>query len=320
MGKVKKVTMDESQESVVLEKAKSKKKSMTRWEELYADLAPHTAQALRTARIKPEQLSAMADGELTAVEGINDNSLEEIRSKYPADLSAEALAKMDDSSTEEGVQTGAAAVEVAGSMPANKRHLFKNGKAISTARSQVDRTKLYPITEAVKLVKKTNITKFSATVTLHINLEGKDAPTRVEVTFPYVAGAAKRVAIVSDELLADIDKGKIEFDILVTHPSFMPKLAKYAKLLGPKGLMPTPKAGTVTPNPEAKAKEFAGGKSVVKAEPKFPIIHVTVGKVGQAEEELVANIKAVLDAVKARNMSKATLASTMSPGIKLQLS
>ena len=183
----------------------------------------------------------------------------------------------------------------------------------------MDRTKTYSIEDAVSLVKKTNITSFPATVTLHLNLVTKDTPTRVELTFPHMAGAAKKVAIVSDELLASLDKGVIDFDILVTHPSFMPKLAKYARVLGPKGLMPNPKAGTVTPNPEAKAKEFAAGKTQVKAEPKFPLMHVTVGKTSQPDMELVANVRAMIEAVRPKFIVKATLAATMSPGIKLSL-
>lgn len=291
--------------------APKKQKVMTKWEELYSDLNANVAEALRTARVKPEQLVTMSDGDITAIEGISETGLEEIRAKYPTDFTATPSDTPTDSTP--------VVVEEAGLKPANKRHEFKNGKAIKTAKSQVDRTKLYEISEAVKLLKKTNITKFASTVTVHINLQGKDAPSRVELTFPHMAGAAKKVAIVSDELLASIEKGVFDFDILVTHPSFMPKLAKYAKVLGPKGLMPSPKAGTVTPNPEAKAKEFAAGKTVVKAEPKFPLMHITVGKIDQKEEELVANIHALLDAVKPKFIGKAVLASTMSPGIKLQL-
>lgn len=296
--------------------APKKQKSMTKWEELYTDLSSHVAEALREARVKPEQLANMADGELLAISGINDTALEEIRGKY---LPAVALAEEGaaQSTIAESAPTVSAEPTV---IPPNKRHDFRNGKAILAAKSKVDSTKTYSIEDAVKLVKATNITKFVATVTLHLNLQGKEAPTRVELTFPYVAGAAKKVAIVSDELLQDIEKGKIDFDILVTHPSFMPKLAKYAKVLGPKGLMPNPKSGTVTPNPEAKAKEFAAGKTQVKAEPKFPLMHATVGKVNQPEKEIVANIQALIAAVKTKNISKATLASTMSPGIKLQLS
>ncbi|MCE7898419.1 MAG: hypothetical protein DPW11_04345 [bacterium] len=296
--------------------APKKQKSMTKWEELYTDLSDRTAMALREARVKPEQLKVMADGELTAINGINETALEEIRAKYSADVIPDQSKVIPASDT----VVEPAAVKEAGIIPPNKRHDFRGGKAITTARSQVDRTKNYSIEEAVALVKKTNITSFNATVTLHLNLTSKDAPTRVELTFPHAAGAAKKVAIVSDELLAKLDKGVIDFDILVTSPAFMPKLAKYAKLLGPKGLMPNPKAGTVTPNPEAKAKEFEGGKTQVKAEPKYPLMHATVGKTSQPEAELVANIRAMIEAVKPKFIVKATLAATMSPGIKLALS
>ena len=296
--------------------APKKQKSMTKWEELYTDLSDHTAMALREARVKPEQLKNMADGELTAINGINETALEEIRAKYSADVTAD---QSENVAASEAVEAPASVEEV-GIIPPNKRHDFRGGKAITTAKSQVDRSKNYSIEDAVALVKKTNITSFNATVTLHLNLTSKDAPTRVELTFPYAAGAAKRVAIVSDELLAKLDKGVIDFDILVTSPAFMPKLAKYAKLLGPKGLMPNPKAGTVTPNPEAKAKEFEGGKTQVKAEPKYPLMHATVGKTSQPEAELVANIKAMIEAVRPKFIVKATLAATMSPGIKLSLS
>jgi large subunit ribosomal protein L1 len=313
MGKVKKTVMDDSQESKVKSAKASKKKSMTIWEDLYTDLSENVALALRSARVKPEQLQNMTDGDLTAIDGITDNGLEEIRAKYALDLSTPAETTTD--------ATPAAEVkeEAAGPLPANKRHLFKNGKAILAAKSKVNPQSKYGIEEAVKLVKATNITKFDATVTLHLNLVAKDAPTRVELSFPHMAGAAKRVAIVTDDLLKDIEKGKIEFDILLTTPAFMPKLAKYAKVLGPKGLMPSPKAGTVAADPEKKAKEFAAGKTVVKAEAKFPLMHVTVGKVSQKEDELIANIKALVEAVKLKNITKATLASTMSPGVKLQL-
>ena len=246
--------------------APKQQKSMTKWEELYLDLSEHVAQALRQARVKPEQLKNMTDGDLTVIDGINDTALAEIRAKYSLELSVapeQKTSEFSESSTPSEVKEAKA-----GPIPANKRHLFKNGKAIMAAKSKVNPQNKYAIEEAVKLVKSTNITKFDATVTLHLNLVAKDAPTRVELTFPHLAGAAKKVAIVSDELLKDIEKGVIEFDILVTSPAFMPKLAKYAKVLGPKGLMPSPKAGTVTPDPAKKAAEFAAGKTMIKAETK----------------------------------------------------
>lgn len=301
--------------------APKKQKSMTIWEEIYTDLAPNVAEALRLARVKPEQLTNMTDGDITAIQGITDTGLEEIRSKYSPVITGDSL-----TGDVAGAQVGTPEAEgvsrkeeAIGPRPANKRHDFRGGKAITAAKSKVDPQKKYPIEEAIKLVKSLNITKFVSTLTLHLNLITKDAPTRVELTFPHLAGVAKRVAIVSDELLKDIDKGKIEFDILITSPAFMPKLAKYAKILGPKGLMPSPKAGTVTADPEKKSQEFAAGKTVVKAEAKFPLMHVTVGKINQPEAELIANIQALLAGVKLKNITKATLASTMSPGIKLQL-
>lgn len=295
---------------------------MTKWEELYTDLAPAVAGKLREARIKPEQLASMADGEITAIEGIGEAGLEAIRAKYAVELTAEAKPGSDQTGPElaEGQESAEpTAVPESTKRPANKRHDFRHGKAIRAAKSKVDRTKLYSIEEGVKLVKATNITKFDSTVTLHLNLIGKEFPKRVELTFPHLAGTAKKVAIVDDNLLKDIEKGKLDFDILLTTPAYMPKLAKFAKVLGPKGLMPSPKAGTITPDPEKKAKEFAAGKTMIKAETKFPLMHVTVGKVGQKEDELVANIKALIEAVKPKNIGKAVLASTMSPGIKISL-
>ena len=298
--------------------APKKQKSMTIWEELYSDLSPNIAEALRTARVKPDQLTGMTDGDIMAINGVSENGLEEIRTKYQPDIATPVAESTTQS--EEGLPAEVSLSETKeGPRPANKRHDFRGGRAIKTSKSKVDPQKKYELKEAVKLLKSTNITKFVSTVTLHLNLVTKDTPTRVELTFPFVAGATKRVAIVTDELIKDIEKGKLEFDILVTSPAFMPKLAKYAKVLGPKGLMPSPKAGTVTNDPEKKAKEFAGGKTVVKAEAKFPLMHVTVGKINQKEEELIANIQALLDGVKLKNVTKATLASTMSPGIKLQL-
>ena len=293
---------------------------MTIWEELYTDLAPNVAEALRLARVKPEQLTNMTDGDITAIQGITETGLEEIRAKYQPVLTGDSLTGLPaEALAEEGDRMEGETRKEVGPRPANKRHDFRGGKAIRAAKSKIDPQKKYEISEAIKLVKAGNITKFVSTLTLHLNLVAKDAPTRVELTFPHLAGVAKRVAIVSDDLLKDLEKGKIEFDILITSPAFMPKLAKYAKVLGPKGLMPSPKSGTVTADPEKKSGEFAAGKTVIKAEAKFPLMHVTIGKINQPDLELIANIQALLDAIKLKNITKATLASTMSPGVKLQL-
>jgi hypothetical protein len=138
-------------------------KSMTIWEDLYTDLTPNVAEALRLARVKPDQLLNMTDGDITAIQGIFENGLEEIRSKYSPDLS---IALTEESAVGAGSSSPEtlAPDEAAGPRPANKRHDFKNGKAIRASKSKVDSQKKYTIEEAVKLVKVTNITKFVATV------------------------------------------------------------------------------------------------------------------------------------------------------------
>ena len=99
----------------------------------------------------------------------------------------------------------------------------------------------------------------------------------------------------------------------------MPKLARVARVLGPKGLMPNPKNGTVTPKPEEAAKKFEGGQMNFKTEAKFPLLHLSVGKLSFGEQKLAENIKAAIAAVNSKKIKNVTLKSTMSPGLKLDL-
>ncbi len=190
--------------------------------------------------------------------------------------------------------------------------------------SLVDKTKLYPLSDAVTLVKQTSFTTFDGTVELHINLNpaslGEKKDFRGSVTLPHGTGKQVRVVIADDKVLADIEAGKINFDILVAHPSMMPKLARVARVLGPKGLMPNPKTGTVTPDPEKRAKELSTGSVNFKTEPDQPIIHLVVGKVSFDDKKLMDNVSAILDAVGRAKITKATISATMSPGVKIALS
>ena len=116
-----------------------------------------------------------------------------------------------------------------------------------------------------------------------------------------------------------VEKGKINFDILIASPSQMPALAKVARVLGPRGLMPNPKNGTISEKPEEAAKKFQGGAMNFKTESKQPLIHLAVGKISFKESDLKENITTVISAVKKNRIKKMTLKSTMSPGIKLQV-
>ncbi len=181
-------------------------------------------------------------------------------------------------------------------------------------RSQVDKTKLYEPSVAIDLIKKLSYTKFDGMITAHavVKEEGMSA----SLTLPHSTGKSIRVAIVTDELLKDIADGKIEFDALVAAPQFMPKLARFAPVLGPKGLMPNPKNGTLTANPEAAKKKLEAGTTTIKTEKKAPLFHIQIGKVSMPTKELTANLEAVIKVLSLK-LDRIIIAATMSPGVKV---
>ncbi|MBI1918999.1 50S ribosomal protein L1, partial [Candidatus Microgenomates bacterium] len=122
-----------------------------------------------------------------------------------------------------------------------------------------------------------------------------------------------------DELIEEVQGGKINFDILLAHPSIMGKLAKVAKILGPRGLMPNPKAGTISENPEETAQKFAKGQIQFKTEAQAPIMHLSIGKLSMKDDELTDNIRALLTSIGSAKIKNITLKSTMSPGIKVSI-
>jgi large subunit ribosomal protein L1 len=191
------------------------------------------------------------------------------------------------------------------------------------AASLLDKNKKYKLVDALPLLEKMKRAKFDETVELHINTNEKGISGNF--TLPHGTGKQMRVVIANatadpkqvDDLIKSIEAGKIDFDVLVATPDTMPKLAKVARVLGPKGLMPNPKNGTVTPKPEEVAKKFAGGQINFKTEAKFPVMHLAVGKISFGDKKLTENIATAIQAVKTKNIKNITLKSTMSPAIKL---
>lgn len=205
------------------------------------------------------------------------------------------------------------------------------GKKYQEVIEQVEKTKLYSLTQAVELVQKTAYTKFPSTVEIHINTQATGI--RGLVNMPYASGKALRVVafgngaedsgadlVGSDEVLDTINKGKIDFDILVATAEWMPKLAKVARILGPRGLMPNPKSGTVTDNLKKAVEDLKGGKTEYKTEPKGQVIHLAVGKVSQPVEEISANVKALYNTIGRSRIKRITLAPTMGPGVRVNIS
>ncbi|MBI2007082.1 MAG: hypothetical protein HYS83_00010 [Candidatus Blackburnbacteria bacterium] len=191
----------------------------------------------------------------------------------------------------------------------------QKGKRYLAMRTKVDPAKNYTTEEAAELVKETSFSRFNGTVELHLVLNRGNLNTSVEL--PYSTGKSRRIEIASDQTIEKLKEGKIDFDILLATPATMPKLVPFAKLLGPRGLLPNPKQGTLVPDPE-KAKEKFGGRSIqIKSEKNAPLAHLVVAKINQAEDEIAKNIKAIVDAVGPQNIKKAVVSSSMGPGIKL---
>ena len=203
-----------------------------------------------------------------------------------------------------------------------KKHKSANyQKAVSL----VDKSKTYKLAEALPLLEQMKRTKFDETVELHINTI--ESGISGSLTLPHGTGKTTRVIIADatqdakavDDLIKNIEAGKIDFDVLIATPPTMPKLAKVARVLGPRGLMPNPKNGTVTPKPEDIASKFAGGQFNYKTEAKFPILHLAVGKLSFGDKKLEENITTAVKAIKTKNIRNVTLKSTMSPGIKIEV-
>lgn len=198
--------------------------------------------------------------------------------------------------------------------PIQKRQRIRSAR-YRQALTKIDRAKTYPLAEAIKLLKQISLAKFDASVEAHLNLT--ETNLKVKVAFPHSTGRRLKIAIADDKILTQIEAGKIDFDILLATPQIMPQVAKLAKILGPKGLMPNPKAGTVTADPAKKQAELAGGSRLVSGEPKSPLMHAVVGKLSMSDQDLISNISALVTAVTPKRITKLTLASAMSPGIKI---
>lgn len=201
-----------------------------------------------------------------------------------------------------------------------KKRIRVRSKRYQAALMKIDHNKLYPITQALSLLREVTLTSFDATVELHINT--KEKGLRGAVQLPHGTGKQIKVVIADqttvDKLVENIEKGKIDFQALVAHPSVMSKLARVAKFLGPKGLMPNPKAGTISTEPEKVAKRLSAGEVNWKTESDFPIIHQIIGKLSFKDNQLEENFKALIKSIGELKINSITLKSTMSPGIKIQ--
>ena len=221
------------------------------------------------------------------------------------------------------------------------------GKKYKKVAESIDRSKAYDLSEAIQILKKSEL-KFDQTVEIHFNLgvdpKHSDQVVRGTVVLPHGTGRQVRVLVFCKDnnlevaknagadyaggadLVQKIQEGWLDFDSVVATPDMMPVISKVAKVLGPRGLMPSPKAGTVTVNVAQTVKELKAGKIQYRVD-KGANVHAPVGKLSFGVEQLVENTKAVIDSVvknkpqssKGTYIKSLTLSATMAPGIKLDM-
>lgn len=190
------------------------------------------------------------------------------------------------------------------------------GKNYLAARAGIDKNRSYPLNEAIAKIKETSYTKFDATVELHVTV--KKQGLSVQTTLPHGTGKQKKVEVANDETIKKLEDGKVDFDVLLATADMMPRLVPFAKILGPRGLMPNPKTGTLIKT-AGDAKNFSQNKITIKTEKKAPIIHVSVGKLSLTDSQITENTQTVIEALGKNQAVKAHLSSTMSPSLKLSL-
>lgn len=221
----------------------------------------------------------------------------------------------------------------------------KLGKKYVEASKKIEKNKFYQLEEAVKLAKETSITKFDSSVELAVklNIDTKkaDQQMRGSLVLPNGNGKTKKILVLAKgaaaeaakkagadfvgeaEMIEKIEKEQwFDFDVIIATPDMMPQLGKIGKVLGPKGLMPNPKTGTVTPTPEKAVEDVKKGMVEYRAD-QYGNIHVMVGKVSFDEKKLVENVQFVLNTlvkakpatVKGKYITNISLSTTMGPGI-----
>lgn len=238
-----------------------------------------------------------------------------VLAQHPEELTADVALSEGSEVAAGETESDTATTEEAPAAKKAKVARQRSQKYVAT-RGQVDKTKLYDTFAAIELLKKLSYSSFDGTITADV--VAREIGDTITMTFPHSTGKSIRATIVNDEVIANIEAGKLDFDVLITTAQYMPKLARLAKVLGPKGLMPNPKNGTITDNPEMKKKELEGGQVTIKTEKKAPLMHVTIGKVSADTKVLVENANALIAALGVKAL-KMTLSATMSPSVKISL-
>jgi large subunit ribosomal protein L1 len=196
----------------------------------------------------------------------------------------------------------------------NKRGA-KYDKACTTIHTATKGQRVISIIEALEIIKKSAYANFDESIELHINVLEQNL--KGEISLQHPTGKVIRIAVADNELIEKLEKNQIDFDVLLSTPQMMPKLTKFAKLLGPRGLMPNPKSGTVGLKIDEMVKRFSGNTLRYKTEAKAPIIHLMVGKLSHGLDKINDNILSTLTSIDKKHIQTVFLKSTMSPSIRV---
>lgn len=253
----------------------------------------------RTKKVKQEEVLAQAEEQLAAIEKKEKQVKKTVLKKSEPDKGKEST---------------------------KRRTKKTRGKNYKTMMVKVDREKLYELSEAIELLKKTNYAKFDVSLDLHLNFlskkgKGEDALARGIIELPHGRGKKPKVVVLDEKKVEEIvQTKKIDFDVALATPSQMINIAKsgLARILGPKGKMPNPKYGTVTENIDETIKAIEAGKIEYRLDDGRNM-HLSVGKISWDSKKIEENAKAVLAKLPASRIKSATLSATMGPGIKIKV-
>jgi len=291
----------------------------------------------------------------TAIAGAAPAAEAEVKTAKSGKRSEKAIAEVEAKIAKEerkaagdtAPQSEDAVIKSKGPRPVTRPLIERRGKAYRKVAELVEKDKVYSLTDALELATKTSPSKFDASVEVHVKLgvdpRQADQNIRATVSLPNGTGKTIRVAvfapetdhaaakkagadIVGDEtFLAQLDKENIDFDVLIATPAYMPRLGKYARLLGPRGLMPNPKSGSVAIDVAKATTEAKAGKVEYRVD-KQSIVHLSIGKVSFGAAKLAENAKAFFDSlqsqkpssIKSAYVKSTSISTTQGPGIKVE--
>lgn len=336
------------------DKAKTKEEVKAEVAEKVAEVKEKVEKIAEEVKENLEEAHAIAEGVKEAVKEDVEEKAEEVEEKFAkaGKKSKKHIEEVKAEAERQARKLERKAAELAGdkpkgAKPVTRPRIERRGRKYQEATKLIEKGKAYRLKEAVELAIKTSPVKFDASVEIHARLgvdpRQADQNIRTTMVLPNGNGKEVRVAVFApldvckaakaagadiaedEEFLKSLEKGEINFDILISTPQYMPKLGKFARVLGPKGLMPNPKAGTVTTDVEKAVKEAKAGKVEYRVD-KQSIVHIGVGKVSFGADKLVQNAEAFFESLK--NQKPASLkgsyvksvyiTTTMGPSIEIE--